>query len=111
MRLSAIKGDPGYDAKAPHRAAVTLDGVLLDLCHTADEEQGFVVCFRRSPSGQLLLHPYKPDELLEDTLRGRVRIWLNGPPAGAYAWPEERVSTGERMFARHQHLAEANPWR
>jgi hypothetical protein len=44
MRLSVDQDDPGYHPAAI-RCSVTLDGVTIHDCRTADEEQGYVVCY------------------------------------------------------------------
>lgn len=72
MRLSVVKGDPGYSARA-HRVKVYLDGAELKHCVTADEEQGLAVCYRIGPDGKKIL---KADLSGVETveLRGTVHI-------------------------------------
>jgi hypothetical protein len=87
MRLSCIKGDSGYDDKRAIGSTVLLNGEPLDACFTADEELGVAYCYRKSPRGALLPHPYKPDELLIDERHGHVKIILGGDVGVVYPFP------------------------
>ncbi len=44
MRISVKNSDPGY-FEGSYRCSVYLDGVKLDDCVTADEEEGLAICY------------------------------------------------------------------
>ena len=50
MRSSAIKSDPGYATFQPG-ASITVDGVPVRDCFTADEELGEAWCYVRNAAG------------------------------------------------------------
>jgi hypothetical protein len=65
MRLSVDKDDPGYSPDA-FKAKVTLDGVELRNCVTADEEQGVAICY--------IDKPFRGDTVPRETRSGVVKI-------------------------------------
>lgn len=86
MRLSTVKGDVGYPAWADIRAAghnviVLLDGVAINHCEMADEEQGTVTVCAVDCDGRLTI---AGDEFVRETHSGAVRIVIS-PLADASA--------------------------
>ncbi len=73
MRLSVIKSDRGYHARA-HDATVLLDNQEVEHCVTADEEGGFVVVLKHDQFGKPVIDPMTR-AIQEITLRGFVRIF------------------------------------
>jgi hypothetical protein len=71
MRISVTKSDPGYFEGA-HRCTAYLDGVKLDNCLTADEEQGLALCYDMSDEGRQYARMSGEVRLIE--LRGEVEI-------------------------------------
>lgn len=84
MRLSVIKGDPGYRAwrGANHFGAVArvmLDGQEVPSVHTADSSQGYVLVSMRDEAGNLMLNRAR-DRVLMKQLRGKVEIEMVRDP-------------------------------
>lgn len=52
MRLSVLQGDPLYTPNA-RQYNVTLDGVLQTHCIIADDENGYVLRYRKNAIGTL----------------------------------------------------------
>jgi hypothetical protein len=77
MRISVIPEDAGYDYKAS-KAKVTLDGVDIRDCFTADEESGEAHCYARDDEGNLSIDPEAPDSVLTEIRRGEVAITFPG---------------------------------
>lgn len=75
MRLSVRKNDPGY-SPAAFGAKVTLNGVPLDNCITADEELGVALCYDVDASGKPYLDPADPSRAATIERRGVVKIAL-----------------------------------
>lgn len=67
MRISVRNSDPGY-FEGSYRCTVFLDGVKLDDCVTADEEEGLAICYDLSAT-----RPGDPVPVLVER-RGKVRI-------------------------------------
>ncbi len=61
MRISVTNSDPGYFAGS-YRCTAYLDGVKLDNCVTADEDEGLALCYDMSGEVRLI------------ELRGEVEI-------------------------------------
>jgi hypothetical protein len=70
MRMSVRKDDPGYDPNAvlfiPY-----LDGVKLDNCFTADEEEGKAYCFSLDKEGNQFIDK-ETNEIAEEILHGNI---------------------------------------
>ena len=76
MRVSVIKGDPGYQL-GRHVGAwidITLDGVPQTKVRTADEEQGYLLRRRTDAEGKLVRS--EDGGLAEDAAAGAVVITL-----------------------------------
>lgn len=52
MRLSVLQGDPAYTPNA-RDFNVTLDGVLQTHCIIADDENGYILRYKKTPIGLL----------------------------------------------------------
>ncbi len=52
MRLSVLQGDPSYTPNA-RQYNVKLDGVLQTHCIIADDENGYVLRYKKTPIGTL----------------------------------------------------------
>ncbi|WP_425087782.1 hypothetical protein [Stappia sp.] len=79
MRVSSDKNDPGYAAYAQLRArgktvTVFLDGVEVDKCDMADDEEGMVSYAVLTDDGKLQLDPCNPDQILTERAHGVVEI-------------------------------------
>jgi hypothetical protein len=72
MRLSVIKGDPGY---SPHMfgASVLLDGAEIKYVVTADEEAGYVVIYLRDSAGHFMFNGSRTG-IVSKTIHGIVQI-------------------------------------
>ncbi len=73
MRLS-VDGLNEYDEKKlalSRRAVILLDGVQVKNCTEADEEEGFVVRFKLTDTGSLILND---GEIETEKLTGNVQI-------------------------------------
>lgn len=79
MRLSIREEDPGYNDDATRHCRVLLDGVdVTGRCHTADEEEGKVWCYKWNAEGKPFVDPDHPDKgAVEEILTGKVLIVLN----------------------------------
>jgi hypothetical protein len=71
MRISVTNSDPGYFAGS-YRCTAYLDGVKLDNCVTADEEEGLALCYDMSEEGRQYARMSGEVRLIE--LRGEVEI-------------------------------------
>jgi len=79
MRISARRGDPGYElwcCKRVEGIRVQLDGEEIKFCVTADEELGKVIAQRRSADGQPIAIN---GELQFKTMKGEVHIFIGIP--------------------------------
>ena len=74
MRLSIDPHDPAYDMPAAMFCRVTLDGLELNNCVTADEELGEAIVLETNTAGTLII---QDGEVIRKTLRGLVRIELD----------------------------------
>lgn len=73
MRLSTDKSDRGYgDASHAH---VTLNGIRIMDCVTADEELGEVVVLKRGRDGKYVI---EGDNVACETRKGDVKITFEG---------------------------------
>ena len=70
MRISADTIDPDFDIRAVF-AKVSIDGVELKRCITADEEAGECLCYRIDQNGRLCVDA---GEIATETIRGKVSI-------------------------------------
>lgn len=88
MRVSTVKGDPGYTPLSAFYL-VYLDGVQLKHCYTADDELGIADCYARDEDGKLAVIG---GELMRERRRGDVVIkWVGaGPSPPIYAGPGQR---------------------
>lgn len=77
MRLSVNPNDPGYDPIRALDAIVTLNGRLVSLCETADEEEGLVIVLATDKMGYTLAEPN--GDILKQTVRGKVVIVFRDP--------------------------------
>lgn len=59
MRSSVIKGDPGY-RKNTYGTIITVNGVRVGDCFTADEGLGRVWCWERNSEGRIIVENNKP---------------------------------------------------
>ena len=76
LRVSANPGDPGFRRDLIGVGVrVLVDGRELTHCVTADEIEGFAVCYD-SRDGHPFIDPDNPDRPKESTFRGDVRIIL-----------------------------------
>lgn len=75
MRMSVITSDPGYSPNA-FMYDVMLNGSRITDCVTADVDRGYVVCFARDESDNLLI---SGDQLLYEQFFGSVQIILRSP--------------------------------
>lgn len=74
MRLSVYKGDPGYRPDVFDLGAiVTVDGVEVKECFTADEELGEAHCYRTP-----LEVDYSTGDIVSVVKRGVVKIIIPG---------------------------------
>lgn len=71
MRISVTKSDPGYFEGA-YRCTAYLDGVKIDNCLTADEEEGLALCYDMSDEGRQYARMSGEARLIE--VRGQVEI-------------------------------------
>lgn len=53
MRLSMVAGDKNTEER-PQDYIVTLDGVKQTACIIADEERGFIRCYKKTKMGTLV---------------------------------------------------------
>ena len=74
MRLSVMKGDPGYHKKA-HWFRVYLDDHFVDHCFTADEDAGCLWKYKTDENGRILMNDQKT-EVLTEQLFGHVELVL-----------------------------------
>lgn len=78
MRLSCDKNDPGYAAymalgEKRHQVQVFVDGIRVQRCITADDEQRFACAHKVDDAGNIVLTPdRKGIEKIE--IRGNVVI-------------------------------------
>jgi hypothetical protein len=81
-----MKEDRGYDSKLASRATIYFNGEPIDLCLTADDELGYVLCYVMD-GGRLKLDERR--EPVTQELWGRVVIELHGTRPGVVApYPE-----------------------
>jgi hypothetical protein len=74
MRLSCVKGDPGYDPEAIIKEYQFLcDGKEVFCCITVDEEEGFILCYALDEEGKPI-QTADGTEFERVTLRGKVEI-------------------------------------
>lgn len=74
MRLSIREDDPGYDPRAIKDCKAFVDGVeVTERCHTADEEEGKVWCFKHNEIGQPFIDQ-ATGKTAEEILIGKVII-------------------------------------
>ena len=71
MRLSVITSDPGFDPIKTNMK-VFLDGVYLDNCLTADEEEGMVLIYSKDKNG--LYIRLGMSEIQTEVKYGKVKI-------------------------------------
>ena len=76
MRISTVLGDLGYvDSSRIFNIKVYFNDVVINNCVTADEENGYVICYETDADGNYIL-----DESLMDiskvTRRGKVKVVL-----------------------------------
>jgi len=74
MRISTVLGDSGYvDPSRIFNIKVYFNDVVINNCVTADEENGYVICYETDADGNYIL-----DESLMDiskvTRRGKVKV-------------------------------------
>lgn len=79
MRVSSIKGDPGYPqwsvAKAHGKTVkVYLDGVEQTHCSVADTDQGFVKRCVLNEEGRVQVDPNDPEMIWTERAEGNVRV-------------------------------------
>jgi hypothetical protein len=72
MRLSVVKGDPGFNPDT-RRWKAFLDGKEVGLVLTADEEEGKIWHYVRDENGKIMLSENKK-EFLTEVLEGKVEI-------------------------------------
>lgn len=72
-RISACKGDPGYDAVLCRHAQVTLDGHKLLDCVTADETTGTALVLCKDAAGRPIYDPVT-HQFTRTEVQGDVRI-------------------------------------
>lgn len=70
MRISVDKSDRGYH-EAAVRCEAFLDGVMLKLCVTADEEEGIAICYVADENGKLKI---VDGEFELEERRGKVEV-------------------------------------
>ena len=80
MRLSVDLDDRGYAAykvlsEARVRAVVSVDGVSLSCCMTADEEGGLAIVLQQDTDGSVIFNAERTEPLRKE-VRGRVVIAL-----------------------------------
>lgn len=93
MRISIVRGDPGYDPTHTRRVRrVTVDGLPV-ACATADEEQGFADEIVME-GGRVALDPTDGSPLTR-RLVGRVRVELE--PQDERRWDANRRLDGVRV--------------
>ena len=95
MRISIVRGDPGYDPTHQRRVdRVLLDGLPV-LCATADEEQGYVdELVLDGATGRVAVDPTDGSPLTR-RVAGRVAIHL--AQKDARAWDRDRRLDGVRV--------------
>jgi hypothetical protein len=75
MRISVDPSDRAYTGERYYGATVSLDGVVLRDCVTADDEIGEIVIFKRDKDGNLILNKQR-DWFVRQPLTGKVKIEL-----------------------------------
>ena len=76
MRISLDAKDSGYCYHA-HRYQVYLDGASMNMCITADEEQGYILRCKIDKHGKVMVDTDKKI-VLEEELFGKVEIKILG---------------------------------
>jgi len=78
MRISADKEDPGFENFNPgeHTYKVFLDGVEVDHCITADEEEGFVFLYIPNNNGTGFIVSDDGESILSGEKYGEVVIQI-----------------------------------
>ena len=92
MRISVDPEDRGHMA-AGILAKVFLNGSLLNLCVTADEEAGLVYCYKEDAAGYIAVSESGEPEF--QTLHGQVRVDLSD-----CTWPADLIGFDLWMRAR-----------
>lgn len=73
MRVSVNTTDPGFINDA-WRYRVKLDGSFADYCVTADEEEGYVICYVKDEEGNFKIDPENYTCLQMQIKFGEVQI-------------------------------------
>ena len=83
MRISAITTDPGYTEYAAILPVVfTLDGKVVDLVVTADEEKGEITTYKRGENNRVMKDDKGGGILV--TQKGKVVITIQCPTHKSY---------------------------
>lgn len=75
MRLSIIENDKGYNATA-YLSKVLLNGIELNNCITADEDEGYCLVYKTDDNGKTIPNVAN-NKLLTEVLHGHVEIVNN----------------------------------
>lgn len=83
MRLSTVKGEPGFILweellRSGTDIEVFLDGIKQEWVDMADDQQGVIRRAVLDANGELQIDPDNPDRVYTELVTGKVRIILNG---------------------------------
>jgi len=77
MRVSTVTTDPGYDPNLDiYTIHVTLNGVGVKYCITADEEEGYVICYQVDENGGIM---HDNIDIITQRIFGKVKIITHNP--------------------------------